>query len=539
VAWIKDSGDSTTLDIWIHTPTGTRRLTRQVRDDLVQGWLPDGSALIGQSNRWSPMGDADYDIAVFDTATGIARQVTHGPAQDINPFVSPEGTRVAFIRATQVDPPKLCVTAIDGRQEPTCRLIGGQSILLLLGWTGLDELALITNESGAQPLVLYDWLRDAHSTILGPYVSRPRLSPDRRWAAVSARIDGVTGLRDMVVPLASPDKARSVTGLGQVRDAVRWWEGPPDQSLLIDRLEFRDTASNVLPGIGTRLTVRPVTAAGTEVPIRVPITWSSSDSLVATIDSAGEVHVRSSGEFTVTASLAGWRTAHKQIRVVHKPPITLLSETWDSTWLHRWLPWGDPLPTVSSGAGGIRGLWNRGDGVYPSMAISRDSFSIRDGLGMEIRVSTPLTYAQHQRLKLLLVAGLDLSRFAQADQHRAAPTYGTSESMCGIIFPEEGRWGATRAGLFGGIQDLIDLGASAARLRTGAWWTLRIQVLPDGRCGIAINNRVLKLSTDPIPLSATYRLWLGDESAGVKLLHGPLHVWKGVRTDIKWTEPAR
>jgi hypothetical protein len=76
-------------------------------------------------------------------------------------------------------------------------------------------------------------------------------------------------------------------------------------------------------------------------------------------------------------------------------------------------------------------------------------------------------------------------------------------------------------------------------LRTGAWWTLRVQILPDGRCGIAINGRVLRLSTEPIPLNATYRLWLGDESAGVKLLHGPLHVWKGVRTDIQWTDLAR
>jgi hypothetical protein len=476
---------------------------------------------------------------VFDTATGLARQITHGTAQDNLPTVSPDGTRIAFIRAAQDTPPSLCVTSIDGQHEPECRLIGGQPVAWLLGWTGLDELALTTVGSGERPLVTYDWARDLRTEILGPYVFRPRLSPDRRWAAVSARINGVTGLRDMVVPLASPGNSRAVAGPGQRRDAVRWWQGAPDQSLLIDRLEFRDSVGTVLSGIGTRISVRAITAAGNEVPIRAPITWASSDSAIATVDSLGEVQVRSGGEFTVTASLGGWRTAHKTIRVIGTAPITVLRESWDSGWLQRWLPWGEPAPVVSTGPGAIRGLWSRGDGVYPSMVLSRDSFSVRDGLGIEMRISTSLTYAQHQRLKVLLLAGLDLRAFAQADQHKAPPSVGTSESMCGIVFPGEALWGATRIALNGAIPELMDLGPEATPLRTGAWWTLRIQVLPDGRCGIAINHRVLRLSAEPIPVEATYHLWLGDESAGARLLHGPLQVWTGVRTDIRWTSPSR
>ncbi|MBL0169537.1 MAG: PD40 domain-containing protein [Gemmatimonadaceae bacterium] len=112
------------------------------------GWLPDGSALVGQTMRWSPATDGNYDIAVFDTATGAARQITRGPAQDIDPQVSPDGTRVAFIRGSMVDPPQLCITTIDGQHEPECRLIGGQPIATLLGWTGLDELALTTVPTG-------------------------------------------------------------------------------------------------------------------------------------------------------------------------------------------------------------------------------------------------------------------------------------------------------------------------------------------------------------------------------------------------------
>ena len=102
------------------------------------------------------------------------------------------------------------------------------------------------------------------------------------------------------------------------------------------------------------------------------------------------------------------------------------------------------------------------------------------------------------------------------------------------IFPLEGRRGATRAGLRGGISREVDLSAIAATLRSGAWWTLRLQIFPDGRCGIAINGDVIWLSNDPITLDTPYRLWLGEESAGVRLLHGPLTVWSGVRTDVRW-----
>jgi len=68
---------------------------------------------------------------------------------------------------------------------------------------------------------------------------------------------------------------------------------------------------------------------------------------------------------------------------------------------------------------------------------------------------------------------------------------------------------------------------------------LRLQILPDGRCGIAINNRVVWLSPEPIRLDRGFRVYLGDESADGRLLHGPLKIWTGVRTDLDWTKVAR
>ena len=87
-------GKTWLLSIWLRIPSGTRRLTTQLRDDVVGGWLPDGSALVGMTDRWSQQGSLGYDIALFDTATGTARQITRGTAHEGRPFVSPDGTRI-------------------------------------------------------------------------------------------------------------------------------------------------------------------------------------------------------------------------------------------------------------------------------------------------------------------------------------------------------------------------------------------------------------------------------------------------------------
>ena len=531
-AWIQDSGDSTTLDIWMRTPAGVRRLTRQFRDDLVNGWLPDGSGLIGATDQWSSKDSGGYDIAVFDTASGAARQITSGPSHDTGPVVSPDGTRVAFIRASDDFPPRVCVTAIDGRVEPDCRLINGRSISAILGWSGLDELVMIIDGLEASPLVVYDWARNSYRVILGPHAYRGRLSPDRRWVTAALRVDGVRGFRDWVTPLDRPAQARPITGSDG--NAVRWWEGQEDLSMLIDRIEFTDSVRVIPLGMGTRLHVRPLTVANTEIPLHAPVRWTSSDTGVATVDSLGEIRPHTSGITTIRASLVDWRTTSRQIRVEGNTPTTIVNERWDEEWPRRWIAWGDPQPLVTTGPRGIRGFWSHGDGSYPSMGLLRQSISARHGLGVELRVSTPITRTKWQRLRVALVAGIDTASLLMTDQRKAPPSRGRADASCSFTFPGEGRWGASQIGMSGSISKVADLGDVATPLRTGAWWTLRLQILPDGRCGIAINNRVVWLSPEPMPLDGEFRLRLGDESNGTKLLHGPLQLWSGVRTDIDW-----
>ncbi|MBS1240971.1 MAG: transcriptional regulator protein, partial [Gemmatimonadetes bacterium] len=540
VAWTADSGDSTTLDIWLRTPAGTRRLTRQLRDDVVSSWLPDGSGLVGMSNRWSSPTVGGYDIAVFDTATGAARQITGGPDHDGAPFVSPDGTRVAFTRESTDGPFRMCVTDFHGLEPPDCRLPAGRHPAQLVGWSGPAELVLTLDSADTRPLVRYDWQRGEVTALMGPHVYRAQLSPDRRWVLAAVRLAGVRGFRDWVIPVDRPGRARQVGRTGDTIPLVRWWEGVADESGLIDRIEFADTTRTILPGVATRVGVRALTVAGTEVPILTPVRWRSSDTAVATIDGLGDVRPRTVGTVTIEASLAGWRTVSKRVEVTGAPATTAFEESWDPRWTERWIIFGDPQPEVTTGPGMVPGFWNRGDGTFQSMGILRPTFSAAHGLGVEVRLSTPATKDNWQRARTSLVAGIDTAAFPSADQQKAPPHLGRPDAFCGASYPGgAGRYGQGRIAVNAGTSSLVDLGPTADLLRSGAWWTLRLQILPDGRCGIAINGQVVWLSPESIPLDGEFRLRLGDESAGTRLLHGPLQVWTGVRTDIDWSTQPR
>ena len=71
-------------------------------------------------------------------------------------------------------------------------------------------------------------------------------------------------------------------------------------------------------------------------------------------------------------------------------------------------------------------------------------------------------------------------------------------------------------------------------IHTGQWHRVRLQIFPDGTCGLAINGRAVGRSTTRVPLDRPYRVWTEGKSIGSTVLVGPLEVWTGVRTDVDW-----
>jgi DNA-binding SARP family transcriptional activator len=540
VAWNRTSADSTTIDVWIRTPAGVRRLTREPRDDLVNGWAPDGSALVGMSNRWSDPAVGGYDIARFDTATGAAHQVTRGPAHDREPFVSPDGSRIAFLREDTDGRVRLCLTDFDGMVEPDCRLPGGHVLGKLVGWAGLDELLLLVRSPGIQPLVRYRWASGEVATIASPAVRHAVLSPDRRWVVASLRLPGVSGYREWLLPLDRPHQGRRLSPPGPGDAFLRWWEGRAARDEVLDRLVFADTGATLLPGVGHQLALRALTSAGTEIPLAGRVRWSVDDTLVATVDADGVVHPRRHGTVTVRASAGGWRTVTRRFTVAGARPAVVLEERWDANWRERWIPFGDPAPVVTVGPGGIPAFWNRGDGTYLSSAVLGRAVPAAAGAGVEVMVSTPVTGATGLRLRVSLTPQADTAATRSADPRGPAPEPSLPTTVCVAAYPGDGDYGAARIEVASGIAGLVPLGEqAAAALRSGRWWTLRLQVLPDGRCGLAVNGRVAWISEDILPLDRPLWLRIGDASRGARLLHGPLTVWTGVRTDVDWTAPPR
>ena len=216
----------------------------------------------------------------------------------------------------------------------------------------------------------------------------------------------------------------------------------------------------------------------------------------------------------------------------------VMREGWTPEWTQRWFDWGEPRPTVVAGPGGPPVLWSRGDGAYVSAAISRQQWPADSGLGMEVRVTTPFSATSNQRIRANFLGGLDSVRIVQANPNGSLPSSIISSTLCGVTFPDEGEWGKRHFAFVGGTPNDFDAGAVADSLRTGKWWTLRIQILADGRCGVAVNGRVLYLSGEPVARRIRYRLRLGDEAKGALLGYGPVAVWTGVRTDVVWQTPS-
>ncbi|MBY0492005.1 MAG: AAA family ATPase [Gemmatimonadaceae bacterium] len=536
MAWTHDSGDSTTLDIWLRTPAGLRRLTKGIRDDVVSDWLPDGSALLGASSRWSSPEHGHYNIAVFDTATGVARAVTHGPFHENSAHISPDGTRIAFVREGGSNGPEVCVVDVDGAVEPECRRILSYTSAVI-GWAGLDELVLLGQSNTERPLFAYDWTRATVRRLLGPTVVTAALSRDGKYAVASLRGNGGVGIRDWVIPLDRPTDAHVVETVDERAVDVRWWEGGSDRSLLVTHLTFSDS-SRVLPlGASTRLHVVPRGDGGQPIATPARVRWRSLDTTIAIVTPDGEVIPRRPGAVEIEASLAGWRSVRARFAVRGSLHRALLHEAWTPDWSGRWFAWGEPRPVVVPGPGGLPVLWSRGDGAYVSAAISRQQWSADSGLGFEVRVSTPFNGTANQRIRAMLLGGLDSSRIVQANPNGSLPASVIPSTLCGLTFPDEGEWGKRHFAFVGGTPLDFDAGPFADSLRTGQWWTLRIQILADGRCGVAINGRVLYISAEPVARRLQYRLRLGDEAKGALLAFGPVDLWTGVRTDVVWQTP--
>lgn len=180
-------------------------------------------------------------------------------------------------------------------------------------------------------------------------------------------------------------------------------------------------------------------------------------------------------------------------------------------------------------------MLNNGEGSYHSGVTSFTAFPARRGLALEARVSTPVTLPQWQMIGFGLMA-MDSTRLSLIRPGENVPAQLLEGSQpCAMSYPREGGGAGLRPAVTLRSADAAAQ-ISEPTLLTGRWATILIQLLPDGRCGFAIDGKPVGILRNPGRQIPQYlRASIVGNSAGTRIAVGPLSVWEGVRTDIDWT----
>jgi DNA-binding SARP family transcriptional activator len=525
------SRDAGGMDVYTVGPDGLEhRLTATRGDDAAPQWAPDGSRIVFASDRWSALGHSA--LAVMDADGGHVRRLTRGEARDNYPVWSPDGTRIAFLRryytAARED---VCWVAADGSIE-RCRAVPGAGTLV--GWRDVSHVIVDrTDSSGALSQVVVDLATGGVSTVARGSV--PSMTPDGRWLLTRAELPG-SAPHFRLIPLDRPDLARPIVAESLASSTVMEVVSPAGAvPAYLDSLRILGPASHEIPIEGSfRLVVLGADPHGERVTPGIA-TWSSSDARVATVDSSGVVHPRRAGEVTITASAGGWRSATTRLRLGATTDSMVFREVWREPLDSNWVPFGDPRPVLDSGPGGVPSLRTHGDSSFTSGVYSRRGFDASRGLGLQVRVSTPMSRTTWQNLYVELDAIADSVALASWDHvHGGAPNGSLSAfRTCSVALPA-GEGSGPANDLAAQVSQVTSTVRVAPALRSGRWWTLRLQIFPDGRCGVAINGRPVWRSRATMPVNQPLHLFIHGYSYDTRILAGPLEVWRGVRRDVDW-----
>jgi hypothetical protein len=159
---------------------------------------------------------------------------------------------------------------------------------------------------------------------------------------------------------------------------------------------------------------------------------------------------------------------------------------------------------------------SNGDGVYSSGLVSKQRFDARNGLALDVEVSTPITRPKWQFIQLWI-------------DTPALPSFSGPGGLgsCTLSYPSGEGWLAH--------TNIMGVPADSA-LAAGKWYRLRVQLFPDRTCGYALNGRALQhiaavaIATDSMDVA------LGGQTVGSRLLFGRVRVWAGVPGDVDWEQ---
>jgi hypothetical protein len=513
--------------------TGTRRrLTFTRGDDGGGAYSPDGRFVVFNTARWNRLDH--YDLAILRLGTDSVFPLTQSDASDGLPFWSPDGERIAFSRRYfNGQPSQVCWSTPD-RHHTGCFVPPGLTGEYgVAGWLSPDRIVVLGNGI-TSPLIIAVDLLGFRSQVLqsGTFAS---ISPDGRYVTCLCRLPGRNRPTWAVFPGDHPEDLKEAQLPDS--DAGSWtlnWAPGGRAPRYIDRVSIV-SPRRVPVGVPERLRVDGHASDGGEVGVPL-VEWATSDSSVATIDSTGLLTPKSLGQVVVHASAGGWRRDSITLIVRQLDAVTRLSENWSGGVRLNFEDYGVPRPRIIDDPNDQPAFLNNGDGSYESGAYSTLEFRATEGLGVEARVATPVNRTQWQNMNVELNAGIELAASSGWDRNTGyLPAHGRlTMPLCRFTYPKgEGVGSSDSIALVGGNGS--ESGRASSLAKSGRWYSVRVQIFPDGRCGMAIDGKPVLMAEIQLPLDQPYRLDLEGNSVGTKMLVGPLDVWEGVKGGVDWS----
>jgi hypothetical protein len=533
--WVVDRtvADSGVIDLFdVGVDGSERRLTFARGDDNASASSPDGSRIVFSTARWNAL--SHYDIAVYDRRAARVAPITRGDDYDVNPRWILDGSAIAFVRRHYYDAAshvtELCVASPDASRL-SCRAPSkpGTALAAIGGWTATGDLVTVIQRGDVAELAR---LRpfDGEPQPLGWIFEREmRVSPDGHWVLCACRRAEDRRAEWVVFPVDRPSDFHTVVLRGDDTAGVRLAWGPARPvRRYIDRLEIVAGAGAPALGQAYRLRTRSVDPAGLPV-TPAWVTWRSLDTTVATIDSTGVLHPRRMGGVTIEASAGGWRVERLQLTVHEAAARTLFVEDWSHGIEPRWRPFGDPRPRTVDDARLGHAFLNNGDGSFSSGAYLATRLPIGDGVGVDAELSTTFERAQWRAIGISF-EDLDDDQL-RTWNHLTGDAHNRS-ATCGVGVPAGEGYESNDSLAVHGVGQTRSFVLPPA-LRTGRPFHVRVQIFPDGRCGVALDGLPLWIAPTPFGAPSAYLRLAGATRYG-RMLVGRVEVYAGVRAGVAW-----